>query len=319
LSILVGSCGNNQKAQINPNAKHIAVVIKATDSEFWQSLSLGAQKYAAQNSNDVYVTTYGPPSEANVAEQVAILENVVSSQPDGIVIAPANEISTVLAINTAMAANIPVVTADNSVTTKVLAHIATDNIQGGSDAAVAFVKAAKLRNQELVGSVAIISPEVFEVITKREQGFINKMKEIAPNIKILEPRYINNDIAQALSVAQDIILATPDLIGFYGANNHGADGIIRALRETKRYEDLITVAYDSDPEEIQGLADGIIDALIVQDPWALGYKGVEFIMKSLNGEEVVEYLNPGVATITKDNMNDPDMQALLNPKLRENY
>lgn len=299
--------------------KKIAVILKATDSEFWQSMAEGAEKYVALHPETVEVKIYGPPTEANIAELVAILENVVSQKPDGILVAPPNADSIVAAVNEAMSAGIPVVTADNSINTKVTAHIATDNIVGGAAVADALVAAFHDKGQALKGSVAIIAPDVFEVIDKRVNGFITQLSKIAPDITLIGPRYCDNDIAKALNIAQDLMLSTNDLIGFYGANNHSADGIARALRETGKYDKISSAAYDSDPEEVQALADGVLNALIVQDPWALGYKGVEFIMKSLNGESVPAYFNPGVTTVTSQEMNTERNKAILDPKLRQEY
>ncbi|GHU83278.1 ABC transporter substrate-binding protein [Spirochaetia bacterium] len=298
--------------------KQVAVILKATDSEFWQSMALGAKKYT-ESHPDVEVTIYGPPTEAQIAELVAILENVVSKKPAGILVAPPNADSIVAAVNEAMALGIPVVTADNSITTKVTAHIATDNIVGGAAVADGLVAAIQAKGQALKGSVAIIGPDVFEVIENRIKGFVDRLAIIAPDIKLLPTRYCDNDIAKALNIAQDIMLSTPDLIGFYGANNHSADGIARALRETGKHSVISAAGYDSDPEEVAALADSVFNALIVQDPWALGYKGVEFIMASINGESVPEYFNPGVAVVTSGNMNEPKMKAILDPKLRLEY
>lgn len=307
------------KEETSSDVKQIAVILKATDSEFWQSMADGANKYAENNPSTVEVSIYGPPTEADIAGLVAILENVIAQRPDAIVIAPPNADSIVAAVNEAMLLGIPVVTADNSINTEVTAHIATDNLVGGADVADALVDSIKAKGQPLRGNIAIIAPDVFEVIDKRIKGFSDRMKEIAPDITLLPPRYCDNDIAKALNIAQDILLSTDNLIGFYGANNHSADGIARALRETGKFDTISAVGYDSDPEEVQALADGVLNALIVQDPWALGYKGLEFVMKSLNNEEVPKYFNPGVATIKSKNMNEPKMKAMLDPKLREEY
>lgn len=324
LILLTISCSKNEasensgKAQ-NGNPKKVAVILKATDSEFWQSMAEGAKKYVEHNPNTVEITIYGPPTEADIAQLVSILENVVSQKPDGILIAPPNADSIVAAVNEATAMNIPIVTADNSINTKVTSHIATDNIAGGAAVADALVAAIKAKGQEIKGRVAIIAPDVFEVIDNRIKGFNDRIAEIAPNITVLKPRYCDNDIAKSLNISQDILLSTKDLIGFYGANNHSADGIAKALRETKKYDVISAAAYDSDPEEVSALENGIINALIVQDPWALGYKGMEFVMKAINKEDVPEYFNPGVTTITKENMNEEKMKSMLNPKLRKEY
>src|ERR1700737_5284917 len=66
---------------------NIAVIIKATDSDFWQYMVVGSQNYAKEHP-DVKITVDGPASEADVDKQVAILENIVSRNPDGILFYP---------------------------------------------------------------------------------------------------------------------------------------------------------------------------------------------------------------------------------------
>lgn len=319
LIVLISFLACGQGASSQKDAKKVAVILKATDSEFWQSMAEGARKYVEHNPGKVEVTIYGPPTEADIAQLVSILENVVSQKPDGILVAPPNADSIVAAVNDARNLGIPVVTADNSINTEVNAHIATDNIEGGASVANALVDYMNSQNKPLSGSIAIVAPDVFEVIDKRITGFVDRMKVIAPQMKILPPRYCDNDIAKSLNISQDIILSQKDLVAFYGANNHSADGVARALRETGKYGEIFAVAYDSDPEEVQALSDGILNALIVQDPWALGYKGVEFVLASINNESVPEYFNPGVFVVTKENMQEEKMKAVLDPKLRNEY
>lgn len=319
ISLLASCISCSERASSNGDVKKVAVILKATDSEFWQSMAEGARKFVSHNPGKVEVTIYGPPTEAHIAELVSILENVVSQRPDGILVAPPNADSIVAAVNDARNLGIPVVTADNSINTEVNAHIATDNIEGGASVANALIDYMKSQNKPLTGSVAIVAPDVFEVIDKRIQGFVDRMKIIAPQMKILDPRYCDNDIAKSLNISQDIILSQKDLVAFYGANNHSADGVARALRETGKSGEILAVAYDSDPEEVQALSDSILNALIVQDPWALGYKGVEFVLAAINNEEVPQYFNPGVFVVTKENMQEEKMKAVLDPKLRNEY
>ena len=48
----------------------VAVMVKGTDSDFWQQVLVGALNYEFENE-DVHVTTYGPLSESDTAEQLS--------------------------------------------------------------------------------------------------------------------------------------------------------------------------------------------------------------------------------------------------------
>lgn len=306
--------GTSMKAYSNP--KNVAVIIKATDSEFWQSVLLGAENYAKENPTKVKIKTYGPPSEADIDQQVAILENVISTNPDGIVIASTSSDATVPAIDRAVSEGIPVVTVDNRVNTdKITTHLSTDNLKGGALAADMLVENLKKNGTPLKGDIGLISSMAgVKVLADRDEGFIKRLKEIAPDLKILPVRYADNDILKALGAAEDMLTANPNIVGFFGDNNHMGDGISRALKERQLQDKIVAVAYDTDPEEVASLKEGVLKALIVQDPYGMGYKGVDTVLKAINKEPVEDkYIDTGVTAITPENMEDAKMKALLDP------
>jgi ribose transport system substrate-binding protein len=295
--------------------KKVAVIIKATDSDFWQYVLVGATNYAKENAAKVEVTTYGPPSEADIDKQVGILEDVVNSNPDAIVIASTSSDATVPAIERAVSMGIPVITIDNKVNTdKVTSHLATNNTKGGALAADNLVARLKQLKKPLSGKVALISAMAgVQVLTDRDTGFQEQLKKVAPGLKVLPTRYIDNDIMKALSAAEDLLTANPDLVGFFADNNHSGDGVARAIRERNLGDKIAATAFDSDPEEVQSLSDGILFALILQDPYGMGYKGVDSALKALAKKSLPAYVDTGATAVTKANMNEPKIKGLLDP------
>ena len=73
------------------------------------------------------------------------------------------------------------------------------------------------------------------------------------------------------------------------------------------------VAFDAAADEIQYLENGVIDALIVQQPYEMGRLAVEYINQALAGEEVPQEVATDVVVVTKENMNDPDVHKVLYP------
>ncbi len=96
---------------------------------------------------------------------------------------------------------------------------------------------------------------------------------------------MDNDIVKAMGVAKDLMAANADLIGFFADNNHTGDGVARAIVEEKVQGKIMAIAFDSDPEEVKALAEGTLYALVLQDPFGMGYKGVDSCLKSLAGAE----------------------------------
>jgi ribose transport system substrate-binding protein len=295
-------------------ADDIPVIIKATDSDFWQYVWVGAKNYELENAGKVKVTLYGPKSEADIDKQIAILEDVIAKNPKCIVMASTSSDAPVAAFEKARAAGTKIVTIDNKVKTEVETFLATDNIKGGALAADKLVETLKARKVALKGKVALISAMAgIQVLGNRDKGFIDRMKEIAPQVKVLETKYVDNDIVKAMGVAKDLMAANADLIGFFADNNHTGDGVARAVSEEKMGGKLGVTAFDSDPEEVKALSEGSIHALILQDPFGMGYKGVDSCLKSLAGQKLPEYVNTGATAVTKENMNKPEIKGLLDP------
>jgi len=74
------------------------------------------------------------------------------------------------------------------------------------------------------------------------------------------------------------------------------------------------VAFDTSDAEIQALKDGTILALIVQDPYQMGYQGVKTAVKAIKGQDIgPKSVDSGLTVVTKDNLNTPEVQKLLNP------
>ena len=80
----------------------IAVIIKATDSDFWQYVIIGAVNYGLDNPDKAKVSWDGPKSEADIDKQVSLVEDIISKKPDAIVIASTSSDSTVPALENAI-------------------------------------------------------------------------------------------------------------------------------------------------------------------------------------------------------------------------
>ncbi|MBV8142235.1 MAG: substrate-binding domain-containing protein [Verrucomicrobia bacterium] len=199
------------------------MIIKATDSDFWQYVITGAVNYGLDNPEKAKVSWYGPKFEADIGQQVSLLEDIISKKPDGIVIASTSSDSTVPALEDAIDQGIAVVTIDNKVhSDKVPAFLATNNKVGGALCADQMAANLKAKGVPLKGTVGLISAMAgIQVLTDRDAGFRDRMKEIAPDINVLETRFTDNDIAKALAASEDIGTSQGDkLIGLFADNNH---------------------------------------------------------------------------------------------------
>jgi ribose transport system substrate-binding protein len=120
----------------------------------------------------------------------------------------------------------------------------------------------------------------------------------------------------ALNIMTDLITANPDLRGVFASNLIMAQGAGQAIAENKVADKIKLVGFDSDDKLVKLLSDGNIVALVVQDPYNMGYLGVKTALAASKGEKVPATVDTGVNLITKENMNSPRSQELLNPKVK---
>jgi len=293
-------------------AYDITVIIKATDSDYWQILASGALAFADANDG-VTVTIQGPPSELDIDEQVTIFENAIQAGPDGIVIAATAGETVVNAVADSVAAGIPVVALDEHIPSdEVSTFLATDHALAAGETADLMVAEWEAAGIDPSGMDVVVISAVAGagVNVARTNGFIDRITELVPDINVLETQYADNDIARATDIAGGLIAANPDLIGIFGDNNHMGVGIALAIEETGR-QDIITYAFDANQQQVDAIHEGNLTGMVVQDPWGMGYNGVADVIRAINGEELVDSVAVPVTVVTADNINEEAIQELL--------
>lgn len=307
---------NNNTGNTGDDSYNVTVIIKATDSDYWQTVLLGAQAAADESDGEITVVTAGPPSETDIDQQVTILENAVASGVDGIVIASISSDSVVPAIEDSVEKGIPVVTVDNKVNTDVYAqHLATDHYVAAAAAAEAMVAKWEAEDFETEGGkVVVLSADSGSAVNQaRTNGFIDKIKELAPEVVVLETQYTDNDIAQAQDALDNLIIANPDLIGVFGDNNHMGDGIANSIEQNGKAGEIISYAFDSNDTEIAAIRSGVLTGIVVQDPYGMGYEGVKAVVEVIKGNTVTKDIVAATTLVTLENIDDPEVQKLLYP------
>lgn len=295
---------------------NIPVIVKAVNSDFWQTLLSGAKKAMGDQPERIKVTTFGPPEESDINEQVTILEGIVANKPDAVVIASTSNDLTVPAIKKAMDNNIPVVTIDNQVnTSNYISFLATDSVAAAASAADAMVQDWKRAGILPAGKkfVVINSMKESKVDQDRDRGFIERMKELVPNIKMLDVQYVENSATLTTKVVKNLLEENVDLIGIFADNDQTGIGTALGIEQANAIGRVFAYAFDSNDIEIQALKDGILQGMVVQDPFGMGYKGVMIAADAIEGKNVPKAIDTGATIVTKANLDDPKVQKLLYP------
>ncbi|MCD7736037.1 MAG: substrate-binding domain-containing protein [Lachnospiraceae bacterium] len=294
----------------------IVVVIQGQDGEFWQTVSLGAQAAGEELEGKATVDVQGASSSSDFEGQLSLIENILTTSPDALVIGPASTSGIVSVVDEAMESGIKVTIIDSAIDSDNYdSYIATDNYAAGQSAAEAMIEKLEADGTELVGTVGVISPiSGVQSVADRDNGFMDRIAELAPDIEILPVVYCDGDMANALSGTQDMYLANQDtLLGIFASADGTAGGVVSAIEESGIQGEFVVTAIDASDAEIEALENGIIYALVVQDPYNMGYLGAINSYKMLTGESVDKDVASATALITQENMDEEENQKLLFP------
>lgn len=288
----------------------IAVIPKGTTHEFWKSIHSGAAR--AGRELGVEILWKGPQREDDRAQQITVVEDFINRGVDGIVLAPLDDRALCAPVRDAAREGIPVVIIDSGLQgSDFISFVATDNYKGG-------VLAARRLAELLNGSGEIFLLRYQEgsaSTTEREQGFLETMSGEYPAVRILvKDQHAGTTTESAYQLAENLLGRYPDVDGIFCPNESSTFGTLRALQESGLAGKVKFVGFDSSSKLVQGLRDGHIHGLVLQNPTRMGYLGVVLMVKHLKGEAIEARIDTGVTIVTRETMDTPEIKALLEPE-----
>lgn len=300
--------GNTPAAAPATGTLEIAVIPKGLAHQFWLSVKAGAEAAGKEFGADIL--WQGPPKETEIAQQISIIQDMITRRVDALVLAACDENALAGVIGQANEAGIPVIMIDSGVKSDIpKSLVATDNVEGAKMAAKYLA--------ELLGSKGELGliPFVPGAATSelRERGFKEGVQAY-PEMPIVAVNHSQSDVGTAMNVTSDMLTAHPNIAGIFATNEPSAIGAAQALRAAGKAGQVKLVAFDATGEQITALREGVIHALIVQNPFKMGYEGVKSAVSVLKGETVPAHIDTGVTVVTLENIDTPEVQALLNAK-----
>lgn len=283
----------------------IYVIVKSKQSpQYWNVVNNGAVDAGAEIGYKIICDA--PEYEADIDDQIAMVDKAVKEKAAAIVIAPTNTEDLNGCISNAVSAGVPVVTIDARCSLEDIVYIGTDNRAAGT---VAGRKAkALLKDTKKVAVIAL--QEGSAVSDERSGGFID---EVTGTAEVLETTFCNAEREVAKSQAIDLINKYPDLEMIYAVNQGSTLGACDAIAELGVSDKVTLIGFDSSDEEIAFLESGVLDGFVVQNPYNMGYLGVRNADKMINGESVALTIDTGTTFVDLTNLNDADVQLLLYP------
>ena len=288
--------------------KIIGVVPKAVSHLFFVSVHAGVQ----QAAHDLHVSVLwnGPYDETDYNRQIQIVDAMVARQVDGLAISATDESALVAPLERAVRAGIPVTVFDSGVKIEdYVSFIATDNYHAGATAA--RMLAALIGDKQEVAMVMQKPGGTSTVL--REQGFADTLAKEFPKIRIVAQQFGMADPARSRAAAENILTGHPALAGMFASSEASSIGAIHAIRTRNLSGKVKLVTFDSSEDHLQGLRDGTIDVMLVQDPFRLGYEAVKSLAVKLSGQTPARRLDLPARAIVKADLAKPEVQALLSP------
>lgn len=274
----------------------ISLLQGVVGDQFYITMQCGAQEEAAKLG--VTVNTQGP-QKFDPTLQRPILDSIVASKPDALLIAPTDVQALQQPLQQAAAAGIKVVLVDTTTTDPSFAvsAIASDNEGGG---AAAFDAIKQLHPEGGKVMVMGLEPGV-STTDARGKGFEDAVKADS-KFTYVGIQYDHNDPATAAQLVSAQLQKDPDLVGVFAVNLFAAEGTATGIKQAGKSGQVQVVGFDAGPNQIKALREGTVQALVAQDPGAIGKFGVDEAVTALDGGQNTKNVQTGFTIITKENL-----------------
>lgn len=301
--------GNVAKASPRYQGKEykIAFIQGVVADNFYITMDCGARAKASQLGG-ITIDTQGP-EQFDATLQTPILNAVVQTRPDAIMMAPNDTRAMIAPIKAAIDAGIPVFLVDTTIESDIqLADVSTDNAEGGRLAARGLATAIGEKGKVFVINV---KPGI-STTDQREKGFAEEIAKY-PNIQYLGQEYCNNDSNRAAEITTARLQSDPDLAGIFGTNLFAAQGGAAGVRQAGKQGAVKMVGFDAGPTQVQDLRSKTVDILIAQHPGEIGETAVQLIANYLKSGTAPspKQVTTGATIVTRDNIGDPAVAQYL--------
>ncbi|ODA42452.1 ribose ABC transporter substrate-binding protein RbsB [Desulfosporosinus sp. BG] len=296
IAISLIGCGTTQsKVENNDTAKQAAKVtigfsISTLNNPFFVTLKEGAEKAAKDAGADLMVVDAGD----NTAKQISDIEDLIQKKVSVILVNPTDSDAVVAAVEAANKANIPVITVDRASNGgKVVSHIASDNVKGGSMAAEYIMKTLGDKGNivELQGIAGTSAAR------DRGQGFHNVV-DGKNGVKVVASQPADFDRAKGLTVMENILQGNKDIQAVFAHNDEMALGALSAIQAAGK-SNILVVGFDATDDAVKAVKDGKMAATVAQKPDLIGKTALDTALKVAKGEKVNANIPVELELVTK--------------------
>jgi len=312
LAVLAG-CGTKSEtastsegtASNRTNKKpRVALIMKSLANEFFSTMARGAEEHQSRHADNYDLLVNGIKDERDLGRQVALVEEMVASGVDAIVIAPADSKGLVPALRRAQQKGVVVVNIDNRLDTEVLEQegiripfVGPDNKKGAKK--VGECLASKLNPGDAVCILEGLRTSFNG--QQRQEGFAQAMEDAG--IKVVDSQSAEWEMSKANTIASSMLSEHPEIKAMLAANDSMALGAIAAVKSAGRSEDVLIVGFDNISAVQQAIRENRVLATVDQHGDQLAVFGIEAALKLLKTpNSVTEDVETPVDLITQETL-----------------
>lgn len=285
---------------------YVAVITKSMDSAFWKSVYAGAG--AAATEYNLQVSMEGPKREEDYETQNRMIEEAVKNGAEAIIFSAVDYNANSEAINEAAKKGVKIVVIDSDVNSaQVSCRIGTDNREAGRMAGKAALEA---EGEAL--HIGIVNYDINSANGQQREGGFREVAKREERVKSMYTINVVSTTEDARAGTIKLLKEHPEINVIVTFNEWTSLGVGWAIRDLNLAENTQVVAFDSNVVSVGMLETGEVDALIVQNPYAMGYLGVEEAYRLINGGNAGDaVIDTATTCVTRDNMFEPECQRML--------
>jgi len=268
MAVLAMACGACQKPFHQPEERYVLVAANV-NLPYWQEADAGLTdigKNAGVKVEMVGPTTFSP------SEELDAFQKAVSQHPSGIMVSVTDPKLFKEPIDNAILQGIPVICidADAPDSHRVL-FIGTDNFRAGEESGK--------RMAELLGGQGriIIIKLAGQLNTDERVRGVNEALKNYSGIKVVQTIDDKGDPGAAYDGVSGLLLKKEKIDGIICLEASGGQGAADALHRLDLTGKIKIVAFDKDPQTLEGIERKWITATVVQKPYVMAYYGVRFL------------------------------------------
>lgn len=295
-----------KRVEVESSRPYVAVITKSTTSAFWKSVYAGAN--AACTEYNLTLTFEGPESEEDYETQNEMVDRAVENGAKVIVFSAVDFNANAEAIDRAARQGVKIVVIDSDVnSSQVSCRISTDNYQAGRMAAYAV-----LGGEKPVQCVGIVNYDKNSANGQQREAGFREVLEGEEGITIVDTINVRSTTEDAKQGTMRLLEENPQIDALVTFNEWTSLGVGYAIQEMGLADSTRVVAFDSNVVSVGMLETGEVDALIVQNPYAMGYLGIEYAYNLIYGLPIENTeMDTATTLVTGENMYDPACQRAL--------